>query len=109
VIGFPEWWRGFDPSLVHVVFMVDKVGLGQVFSEYFGFPCQFSFHEMLHTHLSSGAGTIAQLVANLPNGLNLTLPNEILRKNKNIRILFIRLNMQCSHYYFLPFVYIIRI
>jgi hypothetical protein len=26
-----------------VGFAVDKVALGQVFSEYFGFPCQFSF------------------------------------------------------------------
>jgi hypothetical protein len=26
----------------HVGFVVDKVALGQVFSEYFGFPCQFS-------------------------------------------------------------------
>jgi hypothetical protein len=26
-----------------VGFLVDKVALGQVFSEYFGFPCQFSF------------------------------------------------------------------
>jgi hypothetical protein len=25
--------------------MVDKVALGQVFSEYFGFPCQSSFHK----------------------------------------------------------------
>jgi hypothetical protein len=24
-----------------VKFVVDKVALGQVFSEYFGFPCQF--------------------------------------------------------------------
>jgi hypothetical protein len=24
--------------------VVNKVALGQVFSEYFGFPCQFSFH-----------------------------------------------------------------
>jgi hypothetical protein len=38
------------------------VALGQVFSEYFGFPCQFSFHQLLHNHphLSSGAGTIGQ-------------------------------------------------
>jgi hypothetical protein len=28
-------------------FVVDKVALGQVFSEYFGFPCQFSFHQLL--------------------------------------------------------------
>jgi hypothetical protein len=42
--------------------VVDKVALGQVFSEYFGFSCQSSFHQSLHTHphLSSGAGTIGQ-------------------------------------------------
>jgi hypothetical protein len=28
--------------------MVDKVALEQVFSEYFGFPCQSSFHQILH-------------------------------------------------------------
>jgi hypothetical protein len=45
-----------------VGFVVDKVALGQVFSEYFGFPCQSSFHQLLHNHphLSSGAGTIVQ-------------------------------------------------
>jgi hypothetical protein len=37
-------------------FVVDKVALGQVFSEYFGFPCQISFHQLLrnHPHLSLG-------------------------------------------------------
>jgi hypothetical protein len=30
--------------------LVDKVVLGQVFSEYFGFPCQSSFHRSLHNH-----------------------------------------------------------
>jgi hypothetical protein len=45
-----------------VGFVVDKVELGQVFSEYFGFPCQSSFHQLLHNHphQSSGAGTIGQ-------------------------------------------------
>jgi hypothetical protein len=33
----------------HVGFLVDKVALGQVSSEYFGFPCQ-SFHQFLHHH-----------------------------------------------------------
>jgi hypothetical protein len=34
-----------------VGFVVDKVALGQVSSEYFGFPCQFSFHrKILHPH-----------------------------------------------------------
>jgi hypothetical protein len=31
-----------------VGFVVDEVALGQVFSEYFGFPCQSSFHQILH-------------------------------------------------------------
>jgi hypothetical protein len=33
-----------------VGFEVDKVALGQVFSEYFGFPCQSSFHQLLHNN-----------------------------------------------------------
>jgi hypothetical protein len=62
---------------------VNKVALGQVYSEYFGFPCQFSFHRLLHTHhLSSGAGTIGQLVADVADGLILTPPQET--KNKTI-------------------------
>jgi hypothetical protein len=32
-----------------VGFVVDKMALGQVFSEHFGFPCQPSFHQFLHT------------------------------------------------------------
>jgi hypothetical protein len=53
---------GFDPRSGHVGFVVDNVALGQVFSEYFGFPCQSSFHQLLHNHhhRSSGAGTIGQ-------------------------------------------------
>jgi hypothetical protein len=68
---------GFEPGSGHVGSVVDKVGLGQVFSEYFGFPCQFSFHRLLHTHqLPSGAGRIGQLVAGVPSGLSLTPPKE---------------------------------
>jgi hypothetical protein len=42
--------------------MVDKVALGQDFSEYFGFAYQSSFHKFLYNqhHLSSGAGIIGQ-------------------------------------------------
>jgi hypothetical protein len=52
----------FKPGSSHVGFVVDKVALGQVLSEYFGFPCKSSFHQFLHNHhhLSSGAGTIDQ-------------------------------------------------
>jgi hypothetical protein len=38
-----------------VGFVVDKVASGQVFSEYFGFPCQNrSFHQLLHPHNHAG-------------------------------------------------------
>jgi hypothetical protein len=60
VAGFPPRRPGFNPRSGHVGFVVDKVALGQVFSEYFGFPYQ-SFHQLLYKHhLSSGAGTIGQ-------------------------------------------------
>jgi hypothetical protein len=64
-----------------VGFVVDKVALAQVFSKYFGFPCQFSFHQLLHIHhLSFGAGTVGQTVANIPSGLSLTPPKETKKK-----------------------------
>jgi hypothetical protein len=54
---------------------------GQVFSEYFVFSCQFSFHRLFHTnHLSSEAATIGKLVADVRSGLSLTPPQET--KNK---------------------------
>jgi hypothetical protein len=49
-----------------VGFVVDKVALGQVFFEYFGFPCQSSFHQFLHHHNYPGLA--------LPNGPNWTPP-----------------------------------
>jgi hypothetical protein len=73
---FPPRRPGFDPRSGHVGFVVDKVALGQVFSEYFGFPYQFSFHRLLHTRLSSGAGTVGQILADVPSGLSLTPPQE---------------------------------
>jgi hypothetical protein len=78
-----------------VGFVVDEVALGQIFSEYFVFLFQFSFHRLLHTHhLSSGAGTIGQLVADEPNGLTLTPPQEtkkiIPRKIRSFIILTFR-------------------
>jgi hypothetical protein len=51
----------------HVGFVVDKVALGQVFSEYFSFPCHISFHRLFHAHhLSAGDGTIGQLLILTP-------------------------------------------
>jgi hypothetical protein len=61
----PQLPTVFEPGSGYLGFMVDNVALVQVFSEYFGFPCQFKFHQLLHNHLplSSGAGTIDQTVA----------------------------------------------
>jgi hypothetical protein len=44
---------GSNPGLVMWDFVVDKVALGQVFSEYFGFPCHSSFHQLLQKSSSS--------------------------------------------------------
>jgi hypothetical protein len=52
VAGFPSRWPGFA-SGQHVGFVVDKAALGQIFSEYFGFPYQ-SFHQFLHHHNHRG-------------------------------------------------------
>jgi hypothetical protein len=71
VAGFRPLRPRFEPETSYVGFVVDKVSLGQVFSEYFGFPCQISFHQLLHTHhLSSGAGGIGQTVAAVPSRLS---------------------------------------
>jgi hypothetical protein len=50
--GFPLRRPGFTYGQ-HVGFVVDKAALGQVFSEYFGSPCQ-SFHRFLHYHNHPG-------------------------------------------------------
>jgi hypothetical protein len=52
VASFAQRRLGFH----HVGFMVDKVAVGQVFSEYFRFPWQLSFQ--VHTKLLSGADTM---------------------------------------------------
>jgi hypothetical protein len=59
-------WPGFNPEPSHMGFIVDKVALGHVSSEY------FNFHLMPHIHLPSGSGTIGQLVADTPSDLSLS-------------------------------------
>jgi hypothetical protein len=44
VAGFTQRRPGFEPGSGHVGLEVDKVALGLVFSEYFGFPYRSSFH-----------------------------------------------------------------
>jgi hypothetical protein len=48
VVGFPPWGPGFDTRSEQTGFVVDEVALEWVFSNYFDFPCQFSFHKLLH-------------------------------------------------------------
>jgi hypothetical protein len=50
--GFPPRRPGFMYGQ-HVGFVVVKAALGQVFSEYLGFPC-LSFHRFLHYHNHPG-------------------------------------------------------
>jgi hypothetical protein len=62
VVGFLSLVPWFDPKSGHTRFVVEKVALGQVFSENIGFLHQFSFHQMFRTHLSTGTSIIGQLV-----------------------------------------------
>jgi hypothetical protein len=72
VAGFPPRRPGFQAGSGHAGFGVDRVALVQVFFEYFGFPCQFSYRLLHIHHLSSGAGTIGQFVSDVQSGLRLT-------------------------------------
>jgi hypothetical protein len=54
-----------------VGFVVDKVALGRIFSEYFGFPCQSSFHQILHHHNHPVQATIGQSMAAVASGPSL--------------------------------------
>jgi hypothetical protein len=65
VTAFPQQTPGLEHRSGHVGFVVDKVAVAQVFSKYVSFPCQFSFHQMLHIHHLPSR---AQLVVDVPSG-----------------------------------------
>jgi hypothetical protein len=48
--------------------MLEKVAFGQVFSEYFGIATPFLIPPTALKSSSSGAGTVAPLVADIPSG-----------------------------------------
>jgi hypothetical protein len=87
VMPYLRWLvAGFPPRRPRAQVMSFGICGGQsgagagFFSEYFNFPCQFSFHRLFHTHhLSSGAGKIGHLVATYqvdsvsPNSKKLTI------------------------------------
>jgi hypothetical protein len=58
-----------------VGFVVDKVALGQVFSEYFGFPMPNFTPSNSPSLQSPGADTIGHSVADVPSGFSSTPHN----------------------------------
>jgi hypothetical protein len=75
--GFSIQWPRFESRLRRMEFEVDKVAAGKISSDYFGFSCN-SFHGLLHIqhHPSSWAGTIGQIVADVPSEHSLAPPQE---------------------------------
>jgi hypothetical protein len=70
-------------------FVVDKVALGQVLSEYFGFPCQSSFHQLLQKLSSSIIWGLYNRpeVAAVPSGLSPT-PLIIMEETNSLETRF---------------------
>jgi hypothetical protein len=69
--AFPSRLPGFDHRSGYMRFF-NKMTLGHVFSEYFSFPWQFSFHKLPHTQLSSSSCAIGRLESSVPSVLSLT-------------------------------------
>jgi hypothetical protein len=57
--GFSPGRPEFSPRSVHGGCVVHRVAWGRVFSAYFDFSCEFSFHQILRfSHLSPRVGTV---------------------------------------------------
>jgi hypothetical protein len=85
VLTFPPRRTGF-PRPGHMGFVVEKVALGQVLSEYFSFPSQ-SFHRLLHTHPHplSGTGTVSHSGRRIK--LIQSLPGKKIRKCYHVNLI----------------------
>jgi hypothetical protein len=66
--------------IVHVVFMVDGVGVRQVFPDNFSFRLIILIASVFHTHLSTGAGTVRPLEAARPRALRHPTPRNEMGK-----------------------------
>jgi hypothetical protein len=51
IADLSTWRPGFDPTPMHVRFVVDKVELGPAFPKYFGSVISITFHQCSITHL----------------------------------------------------------
>jgi hypothetical protein len=91
VAGFPKRRPRFKPGSSHVGLLLDIVALGQVFSEYFGFPCQSSFHQFSTTTLRGWYNR--PVVAAVPK-----VPLHKKKKNQNFSVE----HQQVLIYIFLP-------
>jgi hypothetical protein len=78
IVGFPPQRTRFEPGSGHVGFVGDKLAVGQVFSEYFSFPCHSS---------SSVAGTRGQRVTNVASGFSLAPPQEKMNHYHSLHII----------------------
>jgi hypothetical protein len=70
-----------QPWSGRVAFVVNKVALKNVFSEYFGFLCLY-LHQLNHIrhHQSAAAAVVGQIVTDVPNGFRLTPPQGTKKK-----------------------------
>jgi hypothetical protein len=84
--SLPTAVSALDPSLSHVGFAVDEMAPGLVSSACYDFPCQFSFHPILHIHLPSRARTVGHLVSHAPSGLSVTASHDNKRTQSTRRI-----------------------
>jgi hypothetical protein len=84
VAGFPPRRPGFDPTSVYVGFVVAKVSFGEFSPSTSGFPCQFSFHRLLHASSIIWGWYKGEIVDDLPSGFSVTQPQELKKLEKNL-------------------------
>jgi hypothetical protein len=72
LLGSNRGGLGFEPASDHVEFVVDKVAMGQVFSTLISHVDSHSTDCSTRRH--PGAGTMGQIVVDVPRGLSLNLP-----------------------------------
>jgi hypothetical protein len=88
VVGFPLLQSLFEPGSDQVGFVVDKLALGQVFLRAFRFPLLIFIPPNSPSSQSPGAGTIDQIVADVPSGPSLDYTSHYTNL-KNLIIFFI--------------------